>query len=62
MSEKAMGQSYGLMVNYLYDLDLIEQNHEAFAEQRNVVAASAVSRLARAPAPSRELIPVPVAV
>ena len=30
---------YGLMVNYLYDLDDIEKNHEAFAQQRAVVAA-----------------------
>src|SRR5512139_610232 len=30
-SDKAMTQSCGLMVNYLYDLDDIEKNHEAFA-------------------------------
>ncbi|HEX2216882.1 MAG TPA: malonyl-CoA decarboxylase [Xanthobacteraceae bacterium] len=55
-SEKAIRQSHGLMVNYLYDLDEIERNHEAYAEQRNVVASNAVTRLARAPA--RELAPV----
>ena len=55
-SDKAMRQSHGLMVNYLYDLDDIEKNHEAYAEQRNVVASAAVSRLARAPI--RELAPV----
>jgi malonyl-CoA decarboxylase len=44
------------MVNYLYDLDYIEQNHEAYAQQRAVVAASGVSRLVRAPA--REIVPV----
>ena len=26
-----IAQSYGLMVNYLYDLDDIEKNHEAYA-------------------------------
>ena len=31
------------MVNYLYDLDYIEQNHEAYAQQHAVVAASAVT-------------------
>jgi malonyl-CoA decarboxylase len=57
-SEKAIGQAHGLMVNYLYDLDEIERNHEAYAEQRSVVAASAVTRLARAAAPPpHELVP-----
>src|SRR5271169_5302530 len=55
-SERALRQSHGLMVNYLYDLDYIEQNHEAYAQQRAVVAASAVTRLVRAPA--REVVPV----
>ena len=43
------------MVNYLYDLEDIEKNHEAFAQQRQVVAASAVSKLVRAPA--RDAVP-----
>ncbi len=55
-SERALQQSYGLMVNYLYDLEYIEQNHEAYAQQHAVVAASAVGRLVRAPA--REVVPV----
>ncbi len=38
-SERALRQSHGLMVNYLYDLDDIEKNHEAYAQQRTVVAA-----------------------
>ena len=37
-SERALKQSYGLMVNYLYDLDYIERNHEAYAQQHAVVA------------------------
>jgi len=49
-SENGMSQSYGLMVNYLYDLDEIEKNHEAYAEGRAVIASNAVKRLARAPA------------
>ncbi|HTV38801.1 MAG TPA: malonyl-CoA decarboxylase family protein, partial [Xanthobacteraceae bacterium] len=55
-SERALGQSYGLMVNYLYDLDYIERNHEAYAQQHAVVAASAVSRLVRTSL--REIVPV----
>ena len=33
-SIKALRQSHGLMVNYQYDLDDIEKNHEAYAEHR----------------------------
>ena len=54
-SEKALAQAHGLMVNYLYDLDHIEKNHEAYAEARTVVASSAVQRLLR---PPLELVPV----
>jgi malonyl-CoA decarboxylase len=55
-SERALAQSHGLMVNYLYDLDYIEQNHEAYAQQHAIVAASAISRMVRAPA--RDIVPV----
>jgi len=55
-SQRALAQSCGLMVNYLYDLDYIERNHEAYAQQHAVVAASAVTRLLRAPL--REIVPV----
>lgn len=44
-SPKAMRQAYGLMVNYLYKLDDIETNHEAFAGRGEVVAAQAIRRL-----------------
>jgi malonyl-CoA decarboxylase len=54
-SEKAMAQGHGLMVNYLYDLDDIEKNHEAYAEGHTVVASNAVQRLARSPL---ELVPI----
>jgi malonyl-CoA decarboxylase len=56
-SERALAQSHGLMVNYRYDLDYIERNHEAYAQQRAVVAASAVTRLLRSPV--REIVPMP---
>src|SRR5262249_56453756 len=57
-STRALGQSHGLMVNYLYDLKSIEKNHEAYAESRTIVASNAVRRLARARAPNQG---VPVA-
>ena len=54
-SERAMKQAHGLMVNYQYDLDDIEKNHEAYAEGRTVVASSNVQRLLR---PPLELVPI----
>ena len=57
VSENGIRQSHGIMVNYLYDLDDIEKNHEAFAENRLVVASSAVRKLAR-PGPSGDVVPL----
>ena len=48
LSDTGMAQSHGVMVNYLYDLSRIEENHEAYAERREVVASSAVRKLAEA--------------
>jgi malonyl-CoA decarboxylase len=59
-SENGISQGYGLMVNYLYDLEDIEKNHEAYAEGRKVVASSAVRRLLRNAMPAEQL-PVPIA-
>jgi malonyl-CoA decarboxylase len=55
-SERGLSQAHGLMVNYLYDLDDIEQHHEAYAESRTIAASSAVKRLSRAPI--REVVPI----
>jgi malonyl-CoA decarboxylase len=57
LSEKGLADSYGLMVNYEYDLAEIEKNHEAFANQGAVAASSGVRKLlptarARTPAPA----------
>ena len=43
------------MVNYQYDLDDIEKNHESYAETRTVAASNGVQRLLR---PPLELVPV----
>jgi malonyl-CoA decarboxylase len=45
LSPKGLRESAGIMVNYLYRLDDIEKNHEAYANQGEVVASSAVKRL-----------------
>ena len=36
------------MVNYVYDLDAIEKNHEEFAHNRAVAASRSVRNLLRA--------------
>jgi malonyl-CoA decarboxylase len=53
LSDRGRKQSYGLMVNYLYDLGDIEKNHEAYAESRAVIAAGPIRKLAR---PARDLV------
>jgi malonyl-CoA decarboxylase len=58
-SPRAMRQSHGVMVNYLYKLDDIEANHEAFSERGEVVAAPAVKRLLRNDRPARRRLPEP---
>ncbi|MFA6967576.1 malonyl-CoA decarboxylase [Bosea sp. (in: a-proteobacteria)] len=47
MSARGLRESHGVMVNYRYDLDDIETNHEAFATRNTVVASSGVRKLLR---------------
>jgi malonyl-CoA decarboxylase len=51
-SPKGLAEAAGFMVNYLYDLDSIEKNHEAFAERGEVIAAGSLKKLAATPAPA----------
>ena len=46
-SEKGLKQSWGLMVNYLYDPASIEANVDTFAREGRVARSGAVTRLAR---------------
>jgi malonyl-CoA decarboxylase len=46
-SERGLRQAHGLMVNYLYDLSAIERNHEAFAENGEVITSAAVRRMTK---------------
>ena len=48
-SPRGQEQSWGVMVNYLYDLASIERNHEAFASTGELIAAPAINKLARKP-------------
>lgn len=44
-SDRGINNSYGVMVNYLYDLGSIERNHEAFANEQHINCSSAVQRI-----------------
>jgi malonyl-CoA decarboxylase len=46
-SAKGAQQSFGLMVNYVYDLDDVEHNHEEYINRHNVVRSGAVEKLAK---------------
>ena len=47
LSARGLRESHGVMVNYRYDLDDIEPNHEAFATRNTVVASGSVRKLLR---------------
>ena len=47
VSDKGLTQSWGIMVNYLYDPDRIEENVEAFAKDGGIDTTAGVRRLAR---------------
>jgi malonyl-CoA decarboxylase len=61
ISEMGMRRSVGLMVNYVYRLDDVERNHEAYARERHIAAARRFEVLARESlAVRREKAPQPV--
>ena len=45
LSTKGREQSAGMMVNYLYDLDRIEINHEAYFDQGEIAVSKSITRL-----------------
>jgi malonyl-CoA decarboxylase len=52
VAPRGIQESYGIMVNYLYDPETIEANHEAFAQDGTVVRSPDVDALLAAAAPS----------
>jgi malonyl-CoA decarboxylase len=44
-SEKGIKQSAGLMINYLYNLDRIEDNHEAYSGSHQVKTSSSINNI-----------------
>jgi malonyl-CoA decarboxylase len=46
-SANGLKQSYGMMINYLYRLPDIEQNHETYVTEHQIVASPAIQRSAK---------------
>ena len=46
-SPRGLGIAAGMMINYVYKLDEIEENHEAYIAEGRVAASSAVRALLR---------------
>ncbi|MEW9920929.1 malonyl-CoA decarboxylase [Marimonas sp. MJW-29] len=47
-SDKGLRESHGVMVNYLYDLERVSQNHERFASAQEVAMSSEIRSLSAA--------------
>ncbi|MEO0748301.1 MAG: malonyl-CoA decarboxylase [Pseudomonadota bacterium] len=45
LSDRGVAQSFGTMVNYLYDLRRVSQNHERFATSRKIAMSSEIRAL-----------------
>ena len=45
LSEKGLLQSYGVMANYLYDLNVVEENHETFFKNKIVPVSNEIKAL-----------------
>jgi hypothetical protein len=53
---RAIQESFGIMVNYLYDHDSIENNYEAFVRGGTIVRSPGVDALMQGPAWNRAAI------
>ncbi len=54
VSAKGLSQSAGIMVNYLYEPDNIEKNHQAYENDDQVVTFPQITRLLKNLPPLRE--------
>ncbi|RXE48817.1 MCD, Malonyl-CoA decarboxylase MCD [Chromohalobacter israelensis] len=54
ISTKGCRQAHGLMVNYRYEPDRIEQNHEAYTREGSVICTAEIQRQARRAQPLLE--------
>ncbi|HMB48388.1 MAG TPA: malonyl-CoA decarboxylase, partial [Afifellaceae bacterium] len=59
LSANGIERSYGLMVNYVYDLGQIEANHEAYANSAEIATSAQVRKLAKPPKAKKAEEPAP---
>ena len=45
LSNKGLSESFGMMVNYRYDLPNVEKNHEAYAKEQKIEISQEVKKL-----------------
>ena len=45
VSEVGLNRSFGIMVNYLYELKSIEKNHEDYINNKKVIVSDKVKKL-----------------
>jgi malonyl-CoA decarboxylase len=55
-AKRGLQESYGMMVNYLYDPETIEANHEAFTKNGIVIHSAAVAMLLAPNAPANGVV------
>ena len=60
VSARGIGQGAGLMINYLYDLSRLEQNHELYAANKEVIASPSVKALFKETSGSKQSLLFPV--
>jgi malonyl-CoA decarboxylase len=62
-AERGIGESYGIMVNYLYDIASIEANHEAFVRDGAIARSAEIDAILADPSAAvkrrRFAIPIP---
>jgi len=46
-SEHGLANSFGVMVNYLYDMSDVEKNHEAFASDNKIIMSENLNKRLR---------------
>ena len=44
LSEHGISQSFGMMINYLYDLDVIDKNHEQYIEHGDIAQSKQIQK------------------
>ena len=61
-SARGLAQSFGLMVNYVYELGDVERNHEEYVNRHHVACSSAVEKLSRTVEPLMVETPPPAPI